>query len=144
MQIKHERPPNYDAIRQKFGRVVDGIGVMFTYGDTIYYPRSHGEGISKSLVAHEIVHSRRQGDDPAKWWEWYLNNKEFRFEEELVAHQVEYVAACEGVGRQQRRQYLAAISKRLAGPLYGNMTTKAKAKLIITGPLGGPDVATEL
>ena len=144
MQIKHTKPPNYDAIRQHFGRVVDGPGVMFTYGDTIYFPRSHGQGISQALLAHELVHSRRQGDDPAKWWELYLSDKLFRFEEELVAHQVEYLAACEGVGRQQRRHSLAAISKRLAGPLYGNMTTKAKAKLIITGPLGGPNVATEI
>lgn len=129
--IKYEKPPNFDQIAARFGRPVHAKGVIFTYGSSIYNPSR--VVLTRSLLAHETVHSRRQGADPASWWAKYLATKKFRFDEELIAHQVEYLIASEGVGRAQRRVHLRAIAERLAGKLYGNMTNVETAKQLITG-----------
>lgn len=131
--IKYERPPNFEQIAARFGRPVYAKGVIFTYGDAIYNPSR--VVLTRSLLAHETVHSRRQKADPAAWWAKYLAVKKFRFEEELIAHQVEYLIAAEGVGRSQRRLHLRQISERLAGKLYGNMTSVETAKQLITGKM---------
>lgn len=134
MDVQYTLPPNFREIVERFGPAVTKPGVMFTYGSVIYYPGGRRmPPISPALMAHEAVHSRRQGDDPAGWWSHYLTDKFFRYTEELIAHQVEYVVACENAGRPIRRRALAIIAARLSGSLYGNMTTLAKAREAIKG-----------
>ena len=57
-------PPNYRAINKAFS--VRGKPVIFCYGDTIYNPTRIT--VTPSLVAHEGVHSRQQGEDPRGWF----------------------------------------------------------------------------
>ncbi len=71
--------------------------------------------------------------DITAWWDQYLGNKEFRFSEELVAHQEEWRVIRETVpSRQQRRQQLGYITSRLSGSLYGNLVSRIEAKRLIT------------
>ncbi len=134
LKVVYERPPNFALIVARFGRNCQKKGVMFTYGDTVYYPGGAGDKLSKGLHAHEGVHSYRQGQHPDQWWDDYLHDKNFRLQEELIAHQVEYIIETQfNTGRTFRRRYLAAIAERLSGPLYGRMCTRASAKRLITG-----------
>lgn len=138
MDVQYTLPPNYREIVDHFGPVVTVPGVMFTYGPVIYYPGGRRRNpISPALMAHEGVHSRRQGADPAAWWARYIADKQFRYVEELVAHQMEYFVACDGAGRSIRRRSLAVIAARLSGQLYGKMTTLAAAKEAIKGETNG-------
>lgn len=138
-RIVNDQPPNFQLIVERFG--LHAVkSAFFCYGNTIYNPTR--AKLTPALLAHEGVHSERQGSDPAKWWVDYLIDDDFRYFEELLAHRVEYVAATEGVGRDMRRRYLAAIAERLSSPMYGRVTSKAKAKLAImnghTDPKAGP------
>lgn len=134
MSIKFDTPPNIDAINDVFPGVRRDCyvrGIFFAWGDTIYNPSRRT--IPMEILAHESVHAiQQEAIGVEKWWDDYLADKAFRFDQELRAHQIEYQKFVEiGYGRTERRRALAFISERLAGPLYGHMTTKDKAKRLI-------------
>jgi hypothetical protein len=129
ISIKAGRPPNFAAICKVFPQAAVK-GTIFTYGHTIWV--SDGAPLPKSLVAHEVVHVTQQElMTPEEWWDRYLVDPAFRFGQETAAHIMEYATTCEGAGRTERRQALAKIAARLSGPLYGHMTTLAKAREIL-------------
>lgn len=145
MHIRIAYPPNMADIDKVFPTVKDQCtkrGIFFAYGNTIYNPSGHV--IPIELIAHECVHSLQQMNMPTVvacstssvelWWAKYLFNKEFRFEQELAAHQIEYDKyTLDNPGRMFRRRYLAACAERLAGPLYGRLVKKDEAKRLIKG-----------
>lgn len=124
--IKQERPPNFEAILKVFPEA-SGDHVIFAYAPDIYAPG--GVDLPQSLVVHETVHIERQQEQGVeKWWDQYLADPEFRFVEELLAHKAEYdslILQCST--RQQRRQMLKLVAKKLAAPLYHRMVTVEKA-----------------
>ena len=67
---------------------------------------------------------------PEKWWNRYLVDKQFRFDQELEAHRVEWRKVCEDfpTNRAMRQMGLREIARRLAGSLYGHMITVDAAK----------------
>lgn len=114
MQVSDEYPPNYDEIAKKFS---PKKGVIFTYGDTIYNPDK--VNITRALHAHESVHATRQGITPAIWWHAYVNDAKFRYEEELMAHRMEFFVATHGLkDANLRNKHLTHIAMRFASPLY--------------------------
>lgn len=131
MKIIAAYPPNYAEIKAAFGAVVCRPGVIFTYGKAIYCPSGR---VTPQLVAHEHVHSLRQGDDPEGWWRRYISDRAFRLAEEIPAHQAEYRA--HGLlSRNLRRFTLATIAKRLSSPLYGSLISFEDAKVRISGDI---------
>jgi hypothetical protein len=126
VEIVRGRPPNFEAI----AAVLPGAlkrGTIFTYGNIIYVPDGRMD-ITKSLMAHETVHVRQQeifGRDA--WWDRYLTDKAFRFDQELAAHRIELAVAQTEGGRSHRRVMLRQIAQRLAGPLYGNVCSARRA-----------------
>lgn len=130
LPIKTARPPNYEAIVAVFPRAARKQ-TIFTYGGAIYC--LDGSPLSSALMAHEMVHSERQiAMGVTLWWDTYLRDARFRFNEELLAHKREYEVACLGAGRGVRRSMLRQIAGRLSGPLYGNMVTLHEAKKLIS------------
>src|SRR5258708_20016186 len=128
MKIVYDFPPNYAEIEAAFGSL-RGRGVLFCYGDSIY--ALDGQKVSPALIAHESVHSARQGSNPAAWWEKYISDVTFRYNEEVAANIAEYSWHLQNSsGRNDRRKWLAIVSARLTQPLYrfGPLVTKAKAK----------------
>lgn len=128
MKIVNSRPPNFEKVAAAF-KGAHSPGVIFCYGDTIYHPG--GGPLSASLIAHENVHSARQGKDPEGWWDRYIADPQFRFIEELLAHRIEYAVASKGMTRNQRRQCLRPIARRLSSSLYGGLVSPDQAKLLI-------------
>lgn len=123
MKILFENPPIIDAIRLAFPLSGNEI---FAWGDIIYNPSK--TTIPPWLIAHEEVHQRQQGEDVRGWWDRYLIDAEWRFTQELEAHQVEYRVFCVlNKDRNHRARYLNMISHRLSSKLYGNVITKYEA-----------------
>jgi hypothetical protein len=115
IRFKRGLPPNIIEIAAHFPLSGDEI---FTYGDTIYTPAQ----LSRSLVAHEKVHIKQQlGMGPEAWWDRYLEDPQFRLEQELEAHRAEYKAG----GK------LSEIAERLASPLYGGLVSEDEAREMI-------------
>lgn len=128
IRVVKDLPPNFEEIAAVFP-MAHNDGVIFAYGDTIFNPS--GQALPQSLLDHEAVHCKRQiemGVDA--WWEKYLVDGEFRYNEELLAHRAEWqaVKADGSLSRPQRRDQLKQIAKRLSGPLYGRRVSFEQAK----------------
>lgn len=129
MRVVVAPPPNFEEIDRVFK--VAGKQVFFCYGDTVFDPM--GVGLTPSLIAHESVHSERQGSDPEDWWRRYLVDPRFRFDEELPAHRAEYRFICRETTHKGTRDHaLWKIAGRLSGPLYGRMIKYGDAKAQIS------------
>lgn len=128
MNIVRGTPPNFDAIVKAFPAAARE-GVIFTHGDTVYV---NGEPLlPPQLKAHEAVHvnqQQRTGTD--RWWELYLAEPEFRYEQELIAHRAEY-RTLKHLDRNYAARSLNFIASRLASPLYGSVVTVSQAKRAI-------------
>lgn len=135
MKIVHAWPPNIEEIAAAIPQAKTTRGVVFAYAPNVYMP--HGGDMSQWLRIHEAEHIKRQYHDPRTWWTRYCLDMQFRFDEELAAHQAEY-RHFDGEPRPKRRFYLRQIAQRLAGPLYGRLCTVHKAKQLITGKIN-PD-----
>lgn len=120
-------PPIYADIVKAFPGAANP-NVLFSWGDTIY---ARIDGIPDSLVAHEAVHGRRQGEDVVGWWARYMVDPSFRLEEEIPAHIAEYQWWRDNGNRKLRQEALGFISKRLSSPLYGSMIPRHKAETIL-------------
>jgi hypothetical protein len=126
MQIVFREPPLFDLIDEQFH--VKGKDVIYAWGDQIFNP-AHIK-IGPELLAHEAVHGARQMafGGPIVWWRRYLIDPEFRLQEELPAHRAELEILLEmAKNRNERRYWAKAIAKKLSSPMYGRMTTTAKA-----------------
>ncbi len=114
MNIINDWPPNIDELREHFP-ITDSV--IFTYSPNVYVPS--GTPLTPALEEHEKVHLNQQKDNPDVWWRYYLMDVQFRYEQELEAHRVEWrVFKQYNRDRNQRADYLQQISRRLAGPLY--------------------------
>ena len=126
----HERPPNYEAILAVFPGAA-GEGIVFAYGD-IYNPS--GLKLPPELIAHEKVHCERQIEMGVEaWWDCYLVDGAFRFNEELLAHIAEYKSIMSkynykdhAIGRVRQRA-IEHVARKLAAPLYDRMVTVHQA-----------------
>lgn len=121
-------PPNIDAIKEVFplkGREI------FAYDQVIYNPG--GGELTDSLIAHENVHFKQQAlTSPDEWWERFILDGPFRFEQELEAHRMEFRVACLGVrDRNDINAIHAHIAQKLASPLYGQMIGYRKAMSLL-------------
>ena len=126
MEIVNERPPIYDRAAETF--VLTG-NELFAYGDKIYNPG--GINIPEWLIDHEKVHAKQHEKfgGPEAWWDRYLIDPEFRYHEELEAHQVEYRSFClYNRDRNKRVRYLMLVARRLASPMYGSIVSLLEAK----------------
>lgn len=126
MEIVIAKPPIWARAAEVFplsGRE------LYAYGDIIYNPG--GFRIPPWLIAHEEVHQKQTEEcgGPEKWWDKYLTDTEFRFDQELPAQQREYRSYCAHVkDRNARVHYLTTVARKLAAPLYGSMISVSEAK----------------
>lgn len=130
MEIKVEKPPNFEDIAAVFPMVRTQTGILYCWNHYIYNPDD--VKLTAPLISHEEIHSDQQDGQPEDWWKKYLNDNVFRFHQELEAHRAEYQRFYVGSDiRNERRQYLKFCAKRLSGPLYGNCVTFEKAVKMI-------------
>lgn len=131
MKVIVARPPLFDLIDAAFH--VAGKPVVFAWGNAIYNPT--GCPVSREIAHHEAVHQKQQGSDPEAWWRRYIDDKTFRLEQEIPAHQVQYGEFClhnaNGQIRSNRRRYLHLMARRLSSPLYGSLVPYERARALL-------------
>ena len=124
--IVHDLPPNFEQVVAAFPDA-DKPGVIFAYDGSIYNPS--GGFIPPALIAHEDVHLERQRQlgpgagattqwsGPDLWWQRYLEDSDFRYHEELLAHAAEF-RMLRYEDRNQGAALLMRTALRLIAPLY--------------------------
>jgi hypothetical protein len=112
-----ERPPNFDQILAAFPDAGHD-GVIFAYDGNVYCPSERV--IPPALIAHEQVHLERQErlGDPDFWWTNYIEDAEFRYNEELLAHAAEFKMLKVSQDRNAGAALLMRTAMRLVAPLY--------------------------
>ena len=127
--IYGEYPPIIDQIKEVFPLANENT--IFAYGEKIFIPS--GKKIPPEILAHEKVHCERQLKIGLKeWWDKYLVDQHFRFQEELIAHQVEY-QFLRGLypGAHRKHAILEHVAKKLSHEIYGNLCSLKRAKELV-------------
>ena len=117
-------PPIYEKCHEAFGVNWDD-GIVITYGDTVYSKYD----LSPDLIVHEGVHVEQQKVmGPEKWWEMYLEHKEFRLLEEVDAYSAQIKFIKSNVkDRNEAFRYCHKIWQDMAR-MYGSMCSYSEAK----------------
>lgn len=131
MKIVKDYPPNH-------AQIVDVLhpsgNYVFTYGDTIYSPTT--EILPPDIMVHEQVHMQQQTKDegwfkresPRKWWDKYLLDGRFRFQEELEAYQMQWRFVQRSVkDREMAHKMLVQMARDLSSANYGNLVGFSEA-----------------
>ncbi len=124
---------------KELGYVPKGVdNMVITYFDTIYTNRQ----IPEDIYIHEMVHFVRQGNGKdeslaRQFCIQYLENKEFRYKEELLAYreQYKYVAGLTGdrkLNRQKLFEYAKYLARELSSEKYGDLCSFHQALGAIT------------
>ena len=122
--IKKEKPPIYDSLKNKFG--VDWEDkIIIAFNGAIWCK----EEPAPQKIVHEIVHLDRQdeiGNDA--WWKLYLENDQFRLEEEMRAYLAEAKFIKKNINnREHVFHLLREIAQSMSSSVYGNLISTADA-----------------
>lgn len=111
------RPPNYEQIVAAFPIAVSPR-TIFAFGEDIYSPS--GNEIPKAILMHEYKHCSQQFiHGPGAWWTKYIEDNEFRYQQELLGHVAEYkTGAALLKDRNAIARLLTGTAQRLIAPLY--------------------------
>ena len=111
-----EEPPNIEQIDAAFG-TRGKHGILYAHGGKIYNPS--GVAVPPALIVHELTHIMRQGNDSDAWWQKYIEDMEFRYDEELHAHKAELNTRLQATrDRNLRAKIVMETAARLSNPLY--------------------------
>lgn len=127
MTIKNEFPPNYAEIAEAFD--LTGVKPVFSYRPFLYNP--HNCPIPDHLLTHELVHQEQQ-QDPKAWWNRYLEDRDFRLEQELAAYRAQYQFGKKWIkDRNTLFRFLDALATELSGKMYGEIIGRDEALHLI-------------
>lgn len=136
LKIIKAYPPNYVALTKAFP-IKGRKGILYAWEDRIYNPS--GVPVPAPLLIHEGVHCVQQTEiGVEQWWKQYIENPEFRFYEEALAHMAEWKTYQENTPEFKDRhaylqRHLRLIAQRLSSDLYGNLMTFDECMEVITG-----------
>ena len=126
MKIVIDYPPNIAEIQRV---CKPDKYTVYTYGNVLYNPGAWP--LSDDLIEHEKVHSKQQGVAPLTWWNIYLDDPKFRFQQELQAYRFQYKFYAKTHNRTQKRLFLKNKAKALSGSIYGKIADFETAKNMI-------------
>lgn len=127
LSVVQSNPPNILDIQLTLGEMPEDT--VYCYGTKLYNP-SRGE-IPPDVEAHEAIHSRQQVGKPREWWAKYLNDPEFRLQQELEAYVGQYLFVKGSLGAKMGKDCLYDLAQDLAAPAYGLGITIHQAQSLI-------------
>lgn len=126
--------PNLQLLKDTFG--VSETDLIIAYGNFIYAPN---KSISRDLMIHELVHCERQGfneNSARRWWERYMEDNDFRLQEEVLAYHQQYLFCCRVFkDRNKQDKILRAMAHELSSPRYGSIVVNSDALRLVSGKM---------
>lgn len=125
-------PPNIMIIQEVLP-VIEDLSIIYAYGDKIYTPG--GQVLTDDLIHHEMVHMSQQKElGPERWWRHYLDNPQFRLDQELEAYiaQWQFIKEDPTLNRERRRALKKFLIESICDPMYGGMLTPKQARGFFT------------
>lgn len=127
MKLIKGKPPIYENILKAGLKPTEKT--VFTYGDSLYIQDMNESEIDPILLAHENIHTLQQGNDIDAWWDIYIHNTHFRYEQELEAYggQYKYVLALNPPDKI-KKFFLNTFATYLSSPMYGSLVSVLEAE----------------
>lgn len=124
--IKKETPPNWLQITERFPLIKKrSMDVVFTYYPHIYIPG--GRELTPDVRIHEYVHLDQQKElGVEQWWEQYLNDDDFRLEQELQAYGTQ-LAMFKEIPNKVFEYHKDRLARDLSSEVYGNIISFGEA-----------------
>lgn len=127
MNLIKGTPPIYNKILE--AGLTPTKNTVFTYGNDLYIQDIEEKDIDPVLLAHEETHTRQQGNDIEGWWDKYIHDEKFRYEQELEAYAYEYKKVIDmGFKDKFKKMALNAFATDLSSSMYGNICTLLEAE----------------
>lgn len=123
--ILEEYPPHYKRYKEKFPDL-EKSQPLFAWKNQIYNPFK--AKITPDLIVHEKVHFKQQGNYPEEWLDKYLEDPQFRLEQEVEAYSAQYKYCKELLPAKWSRKFLEGFARSLSGTLYNNMLSYGEAE----------------
>mgnify|MGYP001615734404 CR=1 FL=1 len=121
--------PNFQELKDKFNV---GDDTIIAYGNKIFVK---DKTLSRDLLVHELTHCERQRFDEAsarRWWEKYMEDNDFRLQEEIVAYRNQYDFCLKVFkDRNKRAKILWTMANELSSLRYGNVVNHNEAMNLI-------------
>jgi len=122
---KQSKFPFLRKFKNKF-KITDGT--IFVYKNIIY---SNNE-LPYDLVMHEICHIKQQQHIGArKWIKLYLENDEFRFDQEVEAYKIQLKEVRKMNDKEEYAHILIECAQNLSSDFYGNLISYSEAIKIL-------------
>lgn len=128
-------PPCYEAAKAKFGINFYRVDVAFAWRDTIHI--RNPKLLSDDLIVHECTHLKQQAavGGPEEWWDLYINDPTFRFEQEVEAYRAQTAYVLETRNKKFATINITFYAKCLA-EIYGfKDISRAEAWRLLTDGL---------
>lgn len=126
MNIRFTNPPHNIRERCEAAFDLTDAQPVWTYGDTIYNPFDAPMDIP--MEAHEATHMKQQGDHPEEWYEQYLKDPVFRYDQELEAFRAQFQEAKNlSKDRELLSNYVRLLAQALSSPMYGKLSTVSES-----------------
>ena len=128
-EIINTPPPRalYKKIKERFGaeNVDWEKGIVFTVGDKIYCKFK----LRQDLITHEKTHIKQQAEIGVDiWWDKYLSDDSFRYDEELEAYRNQYRWIKHNIkDRNKQNDMLHSFARDLSGGMYGGLVSMSEA-----------------
>jgi len=116
MKLVQGKPPIYNKLIE--AGLKPNERTVFTFGDTLFIQDLQEKDIDQFLLAHEKVHQRQQ-KNPHDWWNRYISDPKFRFEQELEAYREQYIFFKANMRTKYHKDFLFRIARDLSSPIYG-------------------------
>lgn len=126
MQEIKDYPPNWNVISLAFP-LAPQFKAVFPYGDKMYNP--FNEIIYPDIELHETIHSKQQGNDPEGWWFRYIQDTDFRREQEIQAYGAQYRFLLDNIPNTRATDTLLdELAGSLSSELYGKLLSFGEAR----------------
>lgn len=126
IEIKSNYPPNYAQMEAVFGDLKKHNPV-FAYAPYIYNP--FDRKMTPDVIYHEKIHIDRQGTLPEIWYNYYIADREFRLNEEVIAYAEQFeFAKKHGVKGKMLDWLKEKLALELSGGGYGYLCSYGEAE----------------
>lgn len=126
--IRNDTPPNWAEIHAALPDVSLDHQI-FAWVPYIYWKHQDTRPLQQDLIAHELKHHDQQDEmGPVRWWQRYLNDPQFRLDQEIEAIRAQ-LACARGMTRDRTKIFNLARTQaqNLASPVYGGVITFQEA-----------------
>ena len=126
--ISKEIPPIYQQLHDKFGVKWDD-GIIIAYDGKIHCSME----VTPQKIIHEMKHLERQQEmGNEAWWNLYLENDQFRKDEEARAYLAETNFIKKNINNREIRFFaITDIAKSFASDVYGEIISLKDALKIL-------------